>query len=78
MSLHVFFCLSSEEKNLKQEWLLAFWNKIQTHKKLNNKQKKQKKKLFIMTQHKCEFSGEALFSRYKTTLKQQFNGENAI
>ena len=23
--------LSLKKKNLKQEWLLAFWNKIQTH-----------------------------------------------
>ena len=27
---------SGREKNLKQSWLLVFWNKIQTHKRLKN------------------------------------------
>ena len=30
--------------NLKQEWVLVFWNKIQTHEKL-------KRMLFIVTKH---------------------------
>ena len=57
-----YFC-----ENLKQECLLAFWNKIQTHKRFN-------RTLFIRirTKHNMQIFGVILF--FQAT-KQQLNGE---
>ena len=42
---------SNDNKNLKQEWLLAFWNKIQTYKRL------KKNAIFFRTKHDLRIFG---------------------
>ena len=60
MNRHFFFF---RHKNLKQEWLLAFWNKIQI---------KCSKECCLFGQNPtCKFSGSSTLSSHKTMLKQQ-------
>ena len=73
------FAVERNSAQLVSSWILTkILNKDDClRSKTRSKHKRKiKKNVFIMRNTTCEFSWYAPFSSYKTTLKQQLNGEN--